>query len=56
MGIFLAGAVCGCAVTLLYNNLWRWLSIRVLPARYLKEHKVRRRKKGSITKEAAGEK
>lgn len=56
MGIFLAGAVCGCAVTLLYNNLWRWLSIRVLPARYLKEYKVRRRKMASLKEEAAGEK
>ena len=56
MGIFLAGAVCGCVITFLYEKLWCWLSIRVFPARYLKEYKVRRRKMVSLKEEAVGEK
>lgn len=51
MELFLIGVFCGCILTLLCKKVWRWLSIRILPARYLQAHTVRRRHTSSLKKE-----
>jgi len=52
MGLFLLGALCGCVLTLWFKRVRRWLAVRMLPARYLQEHAVRRRHTSELAKEA----
>ncbi len=51
MGLFFMGVFCGCMLVLLCKKIWKWLSIRMLPAQYLQEYTVRRRYDAGLEKE-----